>query len=352
MLTTKRIVGTFIALFIAIPILFGVIWAYGIAKAVVSPAFITNLPNEIVTELPTLVNEIAAESESRRYEMDEESRIWLKAYRESGTDLRQVIAASGLENWIHEEVQESFQQIGEMLRGERIFTNVELNMSPFKAALNSPIVLNQLTAIIEKLPPCTEMEETWWKDRVEQTLLSEGSQKLKIAPCRPSNIEELPEALKLSLEQAIADIPDRVELINIEEAPPQGFNLTRWVSRFMLFLFIVPAIFIFMAALIGSDSRASFLRWLGVPTFIGGGLVFILTSSMLKALPSVFFYHPEFQSEIRGYEFLTQKFFTFFSTITQNLFMPVNKVATIVCVIGIVSVALSFAVQGANNKSE
>lgn len=352
MLTTKRIIGSFILVFIAVPILFGIIWAYGISKAIISPEFITNLPDDLLAELPTLLNEIAAESESTWYEMDEEQRIWLKAYKNSGTDLQQLIKDIGLATWVQKDLRNSFQKIGEMLRGERVFSHVELNMRPFKDALKNPLVINQIELIINKLPPCKQMEETWWQDRLEGTIQTEGRRKLKMMPCRPENLELLPIALQTSLASSIDEIPDSVELIDIADAPNRGIKLTRWASQFMLFLFIIPTLFIFLGAIIGSDSRPSFLRWLGVPTFVGGGLVFILTSSVTKFLPTLFLYNPDFQAEIRGYEFLTEKFFYFFSNITHHLFLPVNKVATITCIIGIVLIALSFAFNETNNKSE
>ncbi len=343
MLTTKRVIGSFILLFIGIPVLFGVIWAYGITKAVVSPDFISNLPQEIMSELPLLIEDISSDIETRWHGVDEESRIWLRAFRENGTDLNTLFVESGLEDWLKTDLQTAFQEVGDILRGERMIGNVALDMRPLKTALKSPVLIKEITAIIDRLPPCSPVDETWWQDRIEQTVLSEGRYSLKLKPCRPSDLEKLPAALTLFFDHEIEKIPESVEILRVDRDLPRGLDITRWLARFMLLLFIVPALFIFLGALIASDSRPSFLRWVGFPTLIGAGLVFLLTSAVTRFIPNILFYNPEFQLEIRGYEFLTSKLFTFFSSISQHLFLPVNRVAMIICIIGIIIIALSFA---------
>lgn len=343
MLTVKRTIGAFIILFIAIPVLFAVIWAYGITKAVVSPEFISNLPQDLMAELPLLIEEVSADIETRWHGVDEDSRIWLKAFRENGTDLNRLLKESGLEDWIQSDVQSAFQEVGDILRGERTAGTVALDLRPLKAALKSPVIINEVAAIVSKLPPCSKVDDIWWTDRLEQTLASEGEYNLKLMPCRPSNMDNLPAALSLYIEREIEEIPDSVEMLHVDRDLPRGLDFTRWLAQFMLLIFIVPAFFIFLGALIGSDSRPSFLRWIGVPTLAGAGLVFLLTSTVTRFLPSLIFYHPDFQFEIRGYEFLTAKFFTLFSSISQHLFQPVNKAAMIISVIGIVLIALSYS---------
>ena len=44
----RKIIGVFIMLFFALPLLFGIIWAVGTTKAVVSPEFLSDMPREII----------------------------------------------------------------------------------------------------------------------------------------------------------------------------------------------------------------------------------------------------------------------------------------------------------------
>lgn len=343
MITIKRVIGTFILLFIAIPVLFGIIWAYGITRAIVSTDFISTLPQEIISELPLLVEDLSSDMGTRWHGLDEEERIWLNAYRESNTDLNKILSESGIEAWVRNDLQDSFLEIGAILRGEKPASDVELNMQPLKTALRSPVLINELSAIIAKLPPCNPVDDVWWQERLEQTVVSEGGYSLKLKPCRPANLENLPTALAIYFENKAAEIPDSVEMVHFDSDLPQGLNFTRWLSKSMILIFLIPAFFIFLGALIAANSRPSFLRWVGAPTLIGGGLVFLLTSAVTRYLPDLLWYSPDFQLKFHGYEFLSSRIYTFFSSISHHLFQPVNKVATIVCVIGIVLIALSFA---------
>ena len=60
-MTARRIIGVLIIVFIAIPVLFGVIWAVGMVRATVSAEFLSDLPQEIIqalgiTVVPLFIN--------------------------------------------------------------------------------------------------------------------------------------------------------------------------------------------------------------------------------------------------------------------------------------------------------
>ncbi len=343
MLTFKKIIGFCVIAFIAVPLLFGMIWAYGLTRAVTSPDFISSLPDVILEDLPFVVEDIAKEIDSRCYDVDEDSRLWLKAFRDRGTDLNHIIRETGIESWLHNDVRKAFLEIGGFLRGDRGLGTVELNMRPLKTALKSPVLLDELVAVIEKLPACSPVDEVWWEDQAERAIESEGRMELKLKPCRPANLESIRGALALYLENEVEDISDSVELMHVEGDLPRGLDVAKWLSQFLLLLFVVPALFIFLGALIASDSRPSFLRWVGASTFVGGGLVFLLTSTVIRLLPNLVIYQPDFQLEFHGGDCIVPSLLSYLTEISQHFLQPVNKVATIICVIGIVVVALSFA---------
>ena len=53
---TRNIFGFLIMLFLAVPILFGIIWAVGLTQAVVSQKTLSELPGEIIAEVPGLLD--------------------------------------------------------------------------------------------------------------------------------------------------------------------------------------------------------------------------------------------------------------------------------------------------------
>ena len=51
---TRTVLGLLIMIFFAIPILFGIIWAVGLTQAVVSRKMLSELPREVIGEIPDL----------------------------------------------------------------------------------------------------------------------------------------------------------------------------------------------------------------------------------------------------------------------------------------------------------
>ena len=52
-------------IFIGLPLIFGIIWAVGITKAAVSPEFITAFPQEIIAEIPLIIDEVFEEGQKK-----------------------------------------------------------------------------------------------------------------------------------------------------------------------------------------------------------------------------------------------------------------------------------------------
>ena len=48
----RKIIGLVLIVFFGLPILFGMIWAVGLIKATVSPEFLTDLPRQVIAEVP------------------------------------------------------------------------------------------------------------------------------------------------------------------------------------------------------------------------------------------------------------------------------------------------------------
>jgi len=94
--SVRKIVGVLIMLFFAIPILFGIIWAVGITKAVVSPEFLSDMPREVIAEVPQFVDEMLETMQEEDFTTNENARAWLKAISEAGTSPKELMEEIGL----------------------------------------------------------------------------------------------------------------------------------------------------------------------------------------------------------------------------------------------------------------
>ncbi len=54
----RQIIGVLILVLIGIPILFGVTWAVGLVRASVSSEVLSDLPREIIADIPRTADEI------------------------------------------------------------------------------------------------------------------------------------------------------------------------------------------------------------------------------------------------------------------------------------------------------
>jgi uncharacterized membrane protein YgdD (TMEM256/DUF423 family) len=135
------------------------------------------------------------------------------------------------------------------------------------------------------------------------------------------------------------------------------FDIPKTIALLSYGLFLIPALFILIGALIAAHSKSNIMRWSGVSVFLGA-LPALLLSLFAKhvslwALEWAPFSHerawgsgwsPELQN------FILEKTDWIPMMIIDRLFSPVIAVAGIVCVVGIVLFALSFAVEDGGQK--
>jgi hypothetical protein len=71
---TRTILGLLIMIFFAIPALFGIIWAVGLTQAVVSQKMLSELPQEIIAEIPNLVDGVLLAAKDENIDMHPDGR--------------------------------------------------------------------------------------------------------------------------------------------------------------------------------------------------------------------------------------------------------------------------------------
>jgi hypothetical protein len=163
--------------------------------------------------------------------------------------------------------------------------------------------------------------------------------------------------LPMARGEAVDDIPDEVDAF--EDVHFLPFDIPKAIALLSYALFLIPAVFILIGALIAAHSKSNFLRWSGASVFLGG-LPALLLSLFAKhvslwALEFAPYSHrgtwgrgftPELQ------DLILDKAGWIPAMIIDKLFSPVVAVAGVVCLIGVVLFALSFAVDdGARSRT-
>jgi hypothetical protein len=342
MTAVRKIIALLIIVFIGLPILFGVVWVVGLTKATVSSEFISELPQEIIREIPDIAEEIFKEGQDEKVIRDENTRAWFRAASEAGVSPKQLMADIGLLDWLQYELSDSLDEVGEILRGERRARPITINLRPLKDILMRDEIDQYLMRVLEELPPCDEEGERQWIQ-----IGRWGLDNRELPACRP-DMEVAREALTEWRMDAVTEMDNEVEIFEDVEFVP--FGLSRALPILSSFLFVFPALFIFIGSLIAATSPASFFRWSGISTFLGALpallLAFFVKHISLWGLRIAPFYSSEWDTwspELQDLVF--EKVSWIPMRIVDQLFSPVVTVAALVCVLGIVLFAISLMVR-------
>jgi hypothetical protein len=345
----RKIIGLILIVFFGLPLLFGAIWAVGLIKATVSPKFLTDLPRQIITEIPARADEIFRDAQSDTYIRDENTRAWFQAAAKTGITPSELMARTGLLQWMSGELSGSLRQIGQVLRGDKRPRPIVIDLRPLKEALLSPEVGRVLEATLNNLPPCDESGQKAWVD-----IAAFGPRHRELPACRPDPSVTRDE-LQKARELAVGRIDDEITVFNAaRHVPVFPLGLSRTISLLSYLLFLMPAVFIFLGAVIADSSPAGFLRWSGVSVFVGGipALVLALSAkyfSLWAIGGGALSWHDDRVSELG--ELVFDKMRDIPERIVSHLFSPVVIVALLVCVAGVVLFALSYSVRDRSKKT-
>ncbi len=150
----RKIIGLVLIVFFGLPILFGMIWAVGLIKATVTPEFLTDLPRQVIAEVPAAADAIFRDAQSEDFISDADTRAWFQAASKAGMLPSELMAKTGLNDWLTGELSGSLRQAGRVLRGEARPRPIVIDLQPLKQALLSPEVERFLEATLNNLPPC------------------------------------------------------------------------------------------------------------------------------------------------------------------------------------------------------
>jgi len=342
MTAARKIIALLIIIFFGIPILFGVIWFVGLTKATVSPEFLTDLPREIIADIPEMTEEIFTEAQSERVITDENIRAWFRAAAEAGVTPIQVMEETGLQDWLRNELSETLRETGEVLRGKRRPRTIVLDLRPLKEILLRDDIDRYMMRILEQLPPCDEEGTQAWMEIAEEDWGDEMP-----PACRP-NLNIAQEILRYKRFEAVREMKEEIEIFEDVRVIP--FGISRVITWFSYSLFLIPAFFIFIGALIAATSPASFFRWTGV-SILFAAIPALLLSLFVKSIslwalnfvPYSYSHSETWSAELN--DLVLEKTSWIPVMIVEHLFSPVVAVSGILCIIGLVIFVISFMVR-------
>ncbi len=345
----RKILGLCLIIFLGLPILFGVIWAVGMIKASVSPEFLSELPREIIADIPDKADEIFREAQDISRIEDENTRAWFEAAARAGVSPRELMQKTGLLDWMQGELSESLRQVGLLLRGERRPRPIVIDLRPLKDALLHPEIDRALEATLNQLPPCDERGLEVWKEHAE-----DRHGRRELPACRPDPAMAK-EVLFSARAEAVRDMDNDFEIFeDVHPFPFFRFGLSRAITVLSYFLFLIPAAFIFLGSIVAASSPASFFRWSGISILAGSVPALLLSSatkyfSMWAINAAPFSWHHEWRTDLG--ELVLDKFAWIPARIVDELFSPVIAVAVIVSVVGIVLLVISFNARSTPQKA-
>jgi hypothetical protein len=335
---TRTVLGLLIMIFFALPILFGIIWAVGLTQAVVSSKMLSELPREVISEIPDLMDGVLLAAKDENSQLDPDARAWLTAIAGVAKTPRELLRETGLNDWLEKELSGSLRTVGDILNGKIEARNVRLDLRPLKQALNHPAMGLYISQVLEKLPECSPEQADSWKE-----IIREPGRCGELPPCRPAAARNM-DASAAIRGNMTRDIPDEVNFFKSSHIPYRRINIAKTVMSFTYLLFLIPAIFIFLGALVGARGKAHFLRWSGAVTMIGGGLALGLATFVKQIVPWSARFHPgPFSSHwLHWNDLIGEQLGGVALIFTRHLVAPVITVAGAVCVVGLLLFAFSF----------
>jgi hypothetical protein len=348
-MVVRKIVGTLIIVLVGLPTLFGITWAVGLVKATVSPEFLSDLPREIIAEIPDRADALFKAAQADTGFSDPGTRAWIQAAAKTGIAPRDLMDKTGLLDWMRGELSDSLRLVGGMFRGEEPLREVRLDFRPLKRALLHPEMDRFLTETIKNLPPCDEAGLRAWQD-----LAAAGGAGRDLPPCVPE-AALAGDVLLRARDRAVARMEDDVPFIEDVDRSDWPLPLFRKgiagpVTTLSYAMFLIPALFIFLGALIAASSRAGLLRWSGF-SVMAGSLPVLVMAWLIKRFSlwaisgGPFAWHGRWTSDIEDLVLIKLSWIP--ARIVDQLFTPVMYTAAVVAVVGVVLVALSYSVRHA-----
>ncbi|MCP4217998.1 MAG: hypothetical protein GY765_25365 [bacterium] len=337
--TLRKSIALFIIIFVGMPVLVSIIWSVGVTKAVVSPKFLSEIPQEIIEKVPDMVDDVLEEIDREDMLRNLNSRAWVRAIVSADTSPKELLKKTGVLDWMQGELTTSLRLMGDMLRGDIPIRPIMLDMRPLKEALRHEAIKEYLIGILKDLPPCNEENKAKWLEAGSNSRHMED-----LPACRPVDLDAAAEVVSFVRNSEIDDIDDEINLMGDGEMHsfPEGINIAKTVVSLTYLLFLIPLCFILLSSIIGGTGKGGFFRWMGITTLVGGGISYLGSFMLRSAIPWAIGIVPEANNAEPFQSLITGKCGTLGMMMVDHILKGINSVAGAVCIVGLIFLGISF----------
>jgi hypothetical protein len=336
--------GMLFLIILGMPLLIGAIFVTGLTQAVTGQDFYLDLSRKVIDRMPQIVEKSFAAASQPGAVSDPDTRAWVTAMNKVETPFTEILKKTGVQGWLADEVAQTVERVGKAMQGEIAPDQVVMNLRPLKAALASPDMKAYLGQVLGQLPACDQNGILRWKQRALA-----GRHSDPLPACNPG--EEALEKASAHIDQMIADIPDQKKMF-VKPKSIETFDSVKWVDSMIWLVFLLPAIFIAIGALLAGGGGRGFVRYVSGTVLVGGLISWVLAglaSGWLLELVNL--EHGQWLSGGDVQFFGTEAGRLFATELTgtvgvvmSDLFSPVVTVALIASAIGLGLTVLSFLI--------
>ncbi len=342
-----KFIGVLLLILLGIPLLIGVIFASGLTRAATSPDFYSDLAGKVIRRMPEMIDKSFAAARQPGAVSDPNARAWIEAMAKAETSFPKMLELTGIQGWLQDEVALKVARVGEVVAGKAHPGEISLDMRPLKKALVSDEMGAYLNQVLAQLPDCDAAGIERWKQRA----ISQRHEK-PLPACNPG--AEVIDQRSQWMTAWLGQIPDQKPMFaGHAVSEPVIFDALHWVNAAMWLLFLLPALFIAIGALLLRSDGRGFLNVSG-GTILTGGIVSWLLSWLASGwLIAAVAQNPDrwmtgadarlFGSQA-GRMFIRELSGTV-GVFLDDLFSPVVTSALVVCGIGMGMLVLSFLLK-------
>lgn len=336
---------------VSIPVLIATIWSIGAARVVVKPKFFAEVPQQVIKVMPDIVDKAFDAAKQPGAIQDANAKAWVQAAAKLSITPHEVLKNMGMYQWLQNELSTSLDKLGAVLRGDGKSQDIVLDNRPLKKALMSPVFQKYIQDILQHLPNCTQPQMSVWSEKVVAPGHEYNTSQLPACNPGPTATQIILGKIKLVAESQIKD----QQILLRGQDIPAAFVGIRVASVGLWFVFLLPLIFLLIAAGIGGIHRRSKLRWLGIATFVGG-IVPLSVSWFIKDIGLRLMMMDPWQWNLSQYsnfwtskanQVLVEKVSIVANQTMAPIFSSVFSVASVVTLLGVLFFILSWA---ASNK--
>ncbi|MCA9521532.1 MAG: hypothetical protein KC609_11190 [Myxococcales bacterium] len=252
----------FLVMLVAIPLLSAMIMAAGTTRVALTPKFISDIPREVIKQLPDIVDQTFEAAKKPDALRDRDAKIWVDAISKTKPTPSELFKQIGLYSWLQKELDGVFADLGKVMRGDGGVTAITLDFRPLKQAFTGIPFRTYVTQLIGNLPACSPIDQQRW------TIVTQRrDNNAKLPPCNPG--AQSVQTILDHVADSMKAIPDMQPVLRANEVP-NSFGVTKLAGVGAWLLLLIPAFMIMIAAAMGGTGGRGFLRWSGVATLLGG----------------------------------------------------------------------------------